>query len=88
MTPTTTMACSPHADPTLRPLACVGAHTDDQIREVAASLGPEISGKVLIDATNPLSKYPALEVRWDGKSGEDKTGHSGRYRHTRSRPSS
>lgn len=50
-------------------LATTSAHTDDQIREVAASLGPEISGKVLIDATNPLSKYPALEVRWDGKSG-------------------
>jgi hypothetical protein len=27
------------------------------------------AGKVFIDATNPLSAWPKLEVPWDGRSG-------------------
>ena len=34
---------------------------------------PILQGKVLIDATNPLSPFPALEVRWGSKSGETLT---------------
>jgi hypothetical protein len=46
-----------------------GSHNDDGIKQTASLLGPGIKGKVLIDATNPLSAFPSLEVRWEGKSG-------------------
>ncbi|EFJ41953.1 hypothetical protein VOLCADRAFT_107469 [Volvox carteri f. nagariensis] len=45
-----------------------GAHSDAGIKAIASDLGADIKGKVLIDATNPLSPYPGLEVRWTGKS--------------------
>lgn len=48
---------------------CSGAHSDDKLRDLASFLGEGIKGKVLIDATNPVSPYPGLEVRWSGKSG-------------------
>jgi hypothetical protein len=38
--------------------------------QLAESLGPAVAGKVIIDATNPLTPYPNLEVLWDGTSGE------------------
>ncbi|EFJ39324.1 hypothetical protein VOLCADRAFT_108682, partial [Volvox carteri f. nagariensis] len=50
-------------------LAVPGAHSDAGIKAIASDLGADIKGKVLIDATNPLSPYPGLEVRWTGKSG-------------------
>lgn len=50
-------------------LATPGAHTDTQMKDLAASLGPNIKGKVLVDVTNPLSAYPGLEVRWTNSSG-------------------
>ncbi|GIL99382.1 hypothetical protein Vretimale_4555, partial [Volvox reticuliferus] len=49
-------------------LAVPGAHDDAGIREIASNLGPDIKGKVLVDATNPVTPYPSLEVRWTGKS--------------------
>jgi predicted dinucleotide-binding enzyme len=52
-------------------LAVPGAHDDAGIRAIAASLG-DASGKVVIDATNPLSGFTeGLSVRWggDGTSG-------------------
>lgn len=50
-------------------VAAVGGHEDATIQAVAASLGPDIKGKVVVDAMNPLTAWPALEVRWNGKSG-------------------
>jgi predicted dinucleotide-binding enzyme len=51
-------------------LATVSAHSDKAIQEVAESLG-DVSGKSIIDSTNPLSEFPdGLEVRWEqGTSG-------------------
>jgi predicted dinucleotide-binding enzyme len=51
-------------------LATPGAHDDAGIRELAATLG-DATGKVVIDATNPLSSFPTgLAVRWElGTSG-------------------
>lgn len=51
-----------------RPLHKTAAH-----QCVMVSALPMSQGKVLIDATNPLSPFPALEVRWGGKSGETLT---------------
>ncbi|PNH05802.1 Metalloreductase STEAP3 [Tetrabaena socialis] len=51
-------------------LATPGSNDDAGIKSTAASLGPGIAGKVLIDATNPLTSWPGLEVRWTaGTSG-------------------
>lgn len=36
---------------------------------LAAALGPGVAGKVVVDATNPLTGFPGLEVLWDGTSG-------------------
>jgi len=49
-------------------LAMPGANDDAGIKAIAAGL-PSVAGKVVIDATNPLSAFPALEVRWTGTSG-------------------
>ena len=51
-------------------LAVPGAHTDEGIYEMAKSLG-DVSGKVIIDATNPLTEFSdGLQVRWtQGTSG-------------------
>lgn len=46
-------------------LAIPGAHSDEAIQKIVETLGPDVGGKVLIDATNPLTHYPQLEVRWD-----------------------
>ncbi|GFR41283.1 hypothetical protein Agub_g1798 [Astrephomene gubernaculifera] len=50
-------------------LAVPGSNDDAGIKQMAASMGPEILGKVVVDATNPLTPYPGLEVRWSGRSG-------------------
>ncbi len=50
--------------------ANAGARTLEGVKEAAALLGPGIVGKVLVDATNPLSPWPELDVLWDGTSGE------------------
>ncbi|GLI68955.1 hypothetical protein VaNZ11_013482 [Volvox africanus] len=49
-------------------LAVPGSYDDAGIKGIASDLGPNIKGKVLIDATNPVTPYPSLEVRWTGKS--------------------
>ena len=49
-------------------VATPGSHDDAGIQALAESLG-DCSGKVVIDCTNPLSNFPALSVRWNGKSG-------------------
>lgn len=46
-------------------LAVPGSHDDAGIFKLAESLGPAANGKVVIDATNPVTEYPGLEVRWD-----------------------
>lgn len=49
-------------------LAISGQHSDEGIKGVVDSLG-DVKGKVLLDATNPLSDFPSgLQVRWEGKS--------------------
>ena len=46
-------------------LATPGSHDDDGIKALAASLGGDCAGKVVIDSTNPLSSFPTgLQVRW------------------------
>ncbi|KAG2431174.1 hypothetical protein HXX76_009702 [Chlamydomonas incerta] len=45
-------------------LTVPGAHDDAGIKAIAKSLGPDVTGKVLIDACNPLSAWPGLESRW------------------------
>jgi hypothetical protein len=40
------------------------------VQQLAGALGPAVAGKAVVDATNPLSPYPGLEVLWDGTSGE------------------
>jgi hypothetical protein len=54
-------------------LATPGAHKDDGIKDLAKSLG-DVSGKVIIDATNPLSEFQdGLQIRWkQGTSGGEK----------------
>jgi predicted dinucleotide-binding enzyme len=52
-------------------LATPSVRDDAGIRALAASLG-DVSGKVVIDATNPLGSFgESLNVRWggDGTSG-------------------
>jgi len=46
-------------------LAIPGSIHDEDIKNTAASLCPAIKGKVLLDATNGLSNYPQLEIRWN-----------------------
>ena len=51
-------------------LATPSAHSDDSIRALAASLG-DCRGKMVIDATNPLTEFAdGLQIRWkQGTSG-------------------
>lgn len=51
-------------------LATPSVHSDEALQGLAQSLG-DVSGKVVIDATNPLSDFgDGLQVRWaQGKSG-------------------
>eukprot|EP00567_Pseudictyota_dubia_P013277 CAMPEP_0197442490 /NCGR_PEP_ID=MMETSP1175-20131217/8497_1 /TAXON_ID=1003142 /ORGANISM="Triceratium dubium, Strain CCMP147" /LENGTH=222 /DNA_ID=CAMNT_0042972975 /DNA_START=14 /DNA_END=682 /DNA_ORIENTATION=- len=51
-------------------LSLPGAHEDEGIEKLAKSLG-DVSGKSIIDATNPLSEFgDGLEIRWkQGTSG-------------------
>jgi predicted dinucleotide-binding enzyme len=51
-------------------LATPSAYSDDGIQEIAKSLG-DVSSKIIIDATNPLSGFAdGLQVRWaQGTSG-------------------
>ncbi|KAG5178098.1 hypothetical protein JKP88DRAFT_202007 [Tribonema minus] len=52
-------------------LATPGAYEDEGITKLAESLG-DVTGKVIIDVTNPLSAFPGLEVRWkQGTSGAE-----------------
>jgi 8-hydroxy-5-deazaflavin:NADPH oxidoreductase len=55
-------------------LAVPSVHSDEGIEEVAKSLG-DVSGKVIIDSTNPLSEFQdGLQVRWS--QGTRSTRHS------------
>ena len=49
-------------------LAVPGMSTQEQYNVCAATLGAGVEGKVVIDATNPLSAFPALSVHWDGNT--------------------
>jgi len=50
-------------------LAVPGPPDEAGIRKMASDLG-ECSGKIILDATNPLSPFPALAIRWgEAKSG-------------------
>lgn len=45
-------------------LATASMHSDDALKEMVESLG-DLSNKILIDATNPLSEFTdGLQVRW------------------------
>lgn len=64
--------CVQHTDSALhvgRP-ACVhaGWRDADGVAALAASLGPGVAGKVVVDATNPLTPFPDLEVLWNSTS--------------------
>ncbi|KAL6757504.1 hypothetical protein V8C86DRAFT_2624335 [Haematococcus lacustris] len=43
-------------------LALPGAHDPAGLGQTVAGLGPGVAGKVVLDAMNPLSAYPGLEV--------------------------
>jgi len=46
-------------------LAVPGAHSEEGIEKIAQSLGNGVAGKIVIDATNPLSEFAdGLQVRW------------------------
>eukprot|EP00605_Chrysophyceae_sp_TOSAG23-4_P000226 GSChrysophyteH1.ASY1.ANO1.263.1 assembled CDS len=49
-------------------LAVPGMRTQEQYNACAASLGAGAEGKVVIDATNPLTAFPELAVLWDGNT--------------------
>ncbi|KAG5182405.1 glycosyl hydrolases family 18-domain-containing protein [Tribonema minus] len=45
-------------------------NTDEAYAAIAASFGPGIKGKVLLDATDPVTDYPEMAWRWEkGTSG-------------------
>jgi 8-hydroxy-5-deazaflavin:NADPH oxidoreductase len=44
-------------------LATPSVHDDDGLKALALSLG-DVTDKYIIDATNPLTAWPGLEVRW------------------------
>jgi 8-hydroxy-5-deazaflavin:NADPH oxidoreductase len=56
-------------------LAVPGAHTDEGIQSIAQSLIDQsppggLKDKIILDATNPLTEFPELSVRWSqGTSG-------------------
>lgn len=45
-----------------------GFRTDKAAQILAHSFGAGVTGKVVIDTTNPLSTWPKLEVLWNGAS--------------------
>ena len=45
-----------------------GMTSEEGYKACAASLGAGAEGKILIDATNPLSDFPALGVHYDGNT--------------------
>eukprot|EP00775_Hariotina_reticulata_P004733 gene4733-4983_t len=47
----------------------VAVRDADGVAKFAESLGPKISGKIVIDATNPMTPFPDVEVLWNGTSG-------------------
>ena len=56
-------------------LLCTPAPGSDAgYADLAESLGAGVKGKVVLDATNPLSEYPGLELAWggDGRSGGER----------------
>jgi len=50
-------------------LTVPGMRTQEEYDSLSTTLGPGITGKVIIDCTNPLSNFPNLEVHHDGTSG-------------------
>jgi 8-hydroxy-5-deazaflavin:NADPH oxidoreductase len=44
-------------------LAVPCPYEDSEIQKVVDGLGPGVENKIIIDATNPVSSYPALETR-------------------------
>ncbi|KAJ8598360.1 hypothetical protein CTAYLR_003026 [Chrysophaeum taylorii] len=50
-------------------LAVPGPPDEEGIKKIAADLG-DCTGKVILDATNPLTPFPALAIRW----GHEKSG--------------
>ena len=54
-----------------------GMREKSEYEELAGRLGDAVKGKVIIDATNPLTPYPGLEVLWNGNSGESCFGDIG-----------
>lgn len=59
----TTRPVSP-PPPRLRAWPPAGSHNDEGVQAIAASLGTGAEGKAVLDATNPLSAFPGLHVRW------------------------
>jgi 8-hydroxy-5-deazaflavin:NADPH oxidoreductase len=51
-------------------MATPSIHSDDGLKALVESFG-DVSGKILIDATNPLNEFPnGLQIRWEhGTSG-------------------
>ena len=49
-------------------LTVPGMRSQEQYTSLATLLGDGINRKVVLDATNPVSSYPALEVIWDGST--------------------
>ncbi len=47
-------------------LTVPGVREPEQYSALASQLGAGAEGKVIIDATNPLAPYPALDIFWDG----------------------
>jgi 8-hydroxy-5-deazaflavin:NADPH oxidoreductase len=45
-------------------LATPSVHDDTGLKELAISLG-DVAGKYIVDATNPLTAWPGLEIRWE-----------------------
>lgn len=50
--------------------AGLGMREPAEYTELAQQMGPGIKGKVLIDATNPLTPYPVMDILWNGTSGQ------------------
>lgn len=49
-------------------LATPSFFDDAGIKACAESLGPGVDGKAVLDATNPLTGWPGLEIRWGIKT--------------------
>eukprot|EP00878_Enallax_costatus_P013208 GHUV01013806.1.p1 GENE.GHUV01013806.1~~GHUV01013806.1.p1 ORF type:complete len:170 (+),score=44.95 GHUV01013806.1:1605-2114(+) len=50
-------------------LAVPGMRDATAVQGFLDSLGSDICGKIFVDATNPLTAFPGLEVLWNGTSG-------------------